>query len=122
MKTSGVSQLFIHGESIKASLVAIVVPDEEASKAWGAKNNMANATFKEIASSDAFRSSLLSELQTFGKANGLKGFELPRAIFIETIPFSIENDLLTPSFKVKRHDVRKRYADSFTELYKSISE
>ena len=122
MKCSGVSQLYIHGESIKASLVAIVVPDEDATKAWGAKNNMASASFKEIASSDAFRAGILAELQSFGKSNGLKGFELPRAIFIETTPFSIENDLLTPSFKVKRHDVRKRYTATFTELYKGINE
>jgi long-chain acyl-CoA synthetase len=122
MKTAGVSQLYIHGESIKASLVAIVVPDEDGAKAWASSNNMANASFKEICQADAFRKGLLAALQAFGKSNGLKGFELPRNIYVESSPFSIENDLLTPSFKVKRHDVRKRYAPQFTALYQEISE
>jgi long-subunit acyl-CoA synthetase (AMP-forming) len=44
-----------------------------------------------------------------GKAARLKGFEDIKALLLEGEAFSVENDLMTPSFKLKRAPLQKRY-------------
>jgi hypothetical protein len=39
----------------------------------------------------------------------LKGFEMLKAIILDPTPFSIERDLITPTFKLKRPQLLKYY-------------
>lgn len=39
----------------------------------------------------------------------MQSFELPRAIHIESKPFSVANDLLTPTFELRRAALLKKY-------------
>ena len=46
-------------------------------------------------------------------------FEFIQKIHIEKEPFSIENDLLTPTMKIKRHIAKRRYADVISSMYET---
>lgn len=46
------------------------------------------------------RDTVLSAITTAGKAAGLKGFEQAKAVVLSPMEWTVENDLLTPSFKV----------------------
>jgi long-chain acyl-CoA synthetase len=39
---------------------------------------------------------------------------------IETEAFTVENDRMTPTFKLKRHPVVKAYREQLTALYNEI--
>ncbi|KAJ2796318.1 medium-chain fatty acid-CoA ligase faa2, partial [Coemansia furcata] len=52
--------------------------------------------------------------------NGLKGFEIPKNIFLESKPFSIENNILTPTFKVKRLVSKDMYKPTLERLYAEL--
>ena len=58
-----------------------------------------------------------------GKAAKLKTFELPKAVHLEgkinelNQGFSIENDCLTPTFKLKRPQLLKRYQTEIDAMY-----
>jgi long-chain acyl-CoA synthetase len=39
----------------------------------------------------------------------LRGFEMLKAVHLEPVLFSIENDLITPTFKLKRPQLLKYY-------------
>ena len=47
-------------------------------------------------------------------------FEIPRAVLLESEPFTVENDLMTPTFKIKRHPVVQQYREKLTGLYNEI--
>ncbi|EQC24674.1 hypothetical protein SDRG_17433 [Saprolegnia diclina VS20] len=47
----------------------------------------------------------------------LNGFECVRAILLHPEPFTVENDLLTPTFKLKRNDVKKLFIKQIDALY-----
>jgi long-chain acyl-CoA synthetase len=43
-----------------------------------------------------------------------------KAVHIELEPFSVENDLLTPSFKLKRNIAQKKYRAVLDQLYANL--
>jgi long-subunit acyl-CoA synthetase (AMP-forming) len=47
----------------------------------------------------------------------LKGFEMARAIRVVAEPFTPENDLLTPTFKLKRNVAKTRFQPLIDEMY-----
>ena len=51
-----------------------------------------------------------------------QGFEMVRAIYIEspTNLCSVENDLLTPTFKLKRAPLQKRYQPEIDAMYAAL--
>ncbi|KAF9189905.1 hypothetical protein BGZ51_009184 [Haplosporangium sp. Z 767] len=122
-----IQQIFIHGDSHESCLVAIAIPDPETfihfvNKVIGNTNlNMSDmAAYKKICNDAKLRQAVLKELIKAGREAGLQGFEIPRAILLEPEAFTVENDKLTPTFKIKRHPVIQEYRERLTALYKEI--
>ena len=61
-----------------------------------------------------------------GKAAKLKSFELPKAVHLEGVindlnqGFNIDNDCLTPTFKLKRAQARDLFRPQIDELYEQL--
>ncbi|OLY82978.1 Long chain acyl-CoA synthetase 7, peroxisomal [Smittium mucronatum] len=118
-----VMQAFVHGDSFRNHLVAVIVPDKETFIPWAKKvlGQVANGlSLKELCSDPAINKALLKELDQAGTASKLQGFEKVKAIYLEPNEFDIEvNQLLTPTLKLKRTEAAKKYADIITQLYQS---
>ena len=89
---------------MKSCLVAIVVPEEAQAKAWCAANGKADAC-----SDPAFKKLVMDDMARLAAENKLNGLERPKDIFLTLDLFSVENDILTPTFKLKRNVARKAY-------------
>ena len=105
-QSSFVSQLFIYGDSRRSFLVAIVVADENAVKTW-AQQNMIDKSFDECCKSEELKAALKIDFARIFKESGLKGFERIVDFKIEKDQWTVENGLLTPTFKLKRPFVQK---------------
>lgn len=114
-----VGQCFVYGDSYQSFLVAIVVPDEDVVRNWAAEHapGLAKASFGELCRESKLREDILSEIKSVSKSNDLLGFETVRAIYVESEAFSDENGLVTPTFKLKRHQLRDRYESEIANLY-----
>jgi long-chain acyl-CoA synthetase len=64
---------------------------------------------------------VLAQMDRVGKLAGLRGFEFAKAIHLEPEPFTIENDLLTPTFKVKRPQAKKHFEAQIAQLYERVN-
>ncbi|KAF9360084.1 hypothetical protein BGX34_007964 [Mortierella sp. NVP85] len=115
-----VAQVFVYGHSLQASLVGVVVPDPETLKPWANENGLAGKSYEELCSQPLVRTTLLKELTAFGKGNDLKGFEILKDIHVTSEQFSLENDLLTPTFKLKRHAAKDKYSVEIERMYASL--
>lgn len=60
---------------------------------------------------------VFAELIKTGKAGRLNSIEQVKQLHLEPTPFSVENGLLTPTFKSKRPQLRNKYKDVFSQLY-----
>ena len=62
------------------------------------------------------------ELERSARAEGLKGFEVIKRVFLEPEQWSTANDLMTPSFKLKRPNLQKHYAQEIKSMYIALGE
>jgi long-chain acyl-CoA synthetase len=121
-----IAQIFVYGDSLKNDLVAIVVPDDDAVRNWAIRHNIAsieNDIARSLTSwceSNDLRKAILSEIMKLSNAAQLHGFEIVKAIHLTSELFSVENDLLTPTFKLKRQQTREKYDLEIKKLYNSL--
>ncbi|CAF1016694.1 unnamed protein product [Rotaria magnacalcarata] len=111
-----VSQVFVYGDSYKNFPVAIVVLNDDFIKRWITKDDK-NAQYNTEAK---LKEHVLNDMLREGKKRGLMSFEQVKAIELIKEPFTIENGLLTPTFKSRRFAVEKKYKDFFIKLYQQI--
>ena len=114
-KSKYISQPWVYGNSFFPMLVAVVTPD------W-------NELKKDCPNEAEWKTFILNEMKTEAKAAKLKTFEIPMAVHLEATVnelnqgFSIENDCLTPTFKVKRPQLLKKYQADVDAMYVSLGE
>lgn len=111
-----VGQIFVDGDSLQTTLMAVVVPDQLYLDKWAKSNNFPSNVNDFCQHKDA-KGTVLKDLHEQGKKAKLAGFEQVQDIYLETEPFSVENDLLTPTLKNKRPALRNKYKNIIAELY-----
>jgi long-chain acyl-CoA synthetase len=109
-----VSQVAVYGDR-KPYLVALVTLDPVAVTAWAAEQGIASDDIALVYNDPRFRAYLDAGLQ---RANGqLASYETVK--YYEVLPedFTVENDLLTPTLKIRRRQIHARYHDLYESLY-----
>ena len=113
-----ISQIFVYGDSFESFLVAVVLLDDDYVKKW----KTTEAASGTDASDEAkLKRAVLDDMTREGKRRGLMSYEQVKAIDFIREPFTIENGLLTPTFKSRRYAVEKKYKELFGKIYKSVS-
>lgn len=97
-----VRQIFVHGSSRHAFVLAVVVPEEIPGPPAAGK------------------AAILASLRTIARDNGLRPYEVPRDILIEALPFSVDNGLLTATGKPARPALNAHYRDRLERAYAAI--
>ncbi len=110
-----IEQILVIGEGQKMP-AAIIQPNYEFVKEWARRHNVScGITTEEMAVSKAVHERIQEEIdhgnKQFGKWETIKRFEMtPEA-------WSVDNDLLTPTFKPKREVILKTYKHLYDKIY-----
>nr|KAF6346873.1 hypothetical protein mPipKuh1_010619 [Pipistrellus kuhlii] len=115
-RSDPVAQIYVHGDSLQAFLVGIVVPDPEVMPSWAQKRGI-EGTYTELCANKEVKKAILEDMVRLGKESGLHSFEQVKAIHIHSDMFSVENGLLTPTLKAKRPELREYFKKQIQELY-----
>jgi long-chain acyl-CoA synthetase len=99
-KCKFVGQCFIYGDSFNSSLVAVVSVDPDVLKSWAASEGIKGGDLRELCNNPRVKAAVLSDMDTVGREAQLRGFEFAKAVTLVLEPFTLENGLLTPTFKV----------------------
>jgi long-chain acyl-CoA synthetase len=108
-----VAQAMVHGDR-HPHLVALIVPDPDFTKEWAARNNVADdlaALVENPAYTRAVGGAVDRVNTTLAPVERIRRF----AVLPES--FTIDNAMLTPSLKIRRHKIREKWGELIEKLY-----
>jgi long-chain acyl-CoA synthetase len=109
-----VSQAVVIGDKRKFPVV-LVVPNFEQLEKWAKIKNLLWTDRRQLINLPLVQAKM--EKEVLRKLSGLASFETPKKVGLLETDFSIESGEMTPSHKVKRRVIEKRYADRVDRLY-----
>ncbi|EGV65751.1 medium-chain fatty acid-CoA ligase faa2 [Yamadazyma tenuis] len=119
------SQMFIHGDSLKDYLVAVLGIDKASQIEFLAKQcklspkqltSLTDEALLKLINEKNNKRTLLSFLNK--SVPQLKGFQKIKNAYIEFEPLTLERDVVTPTMKVKRPIAKKFFSDVLSSMYK----
>ena len=123
-KSPLVGQVWVYGNSQETCLVCVVVPDFDALRSRGGFD--ADGDTEALCRIEAVRKLMLSEVTAEATEARLRPFEVPKAVHVEGRVnalgqgFTVENDTMTPTFKLRRPQLLKMYAAQVDAMYESL--
>ncbi|KAI9000148.1 hypothetical protein DFJ74DRAFT_760603 [Hyaloraphidium curvatum] len=116
-----VMQIYVDGHRDQPSLVAVVVPDPEQIAAFAKSIGIPASTSQEqLAKDPRVVKEVFDDMLKIGTEAGLQFFEQVAAITLHTDPFTVENNLLTPTIKNRRPMLKQRFAADFAKMYAEV--
>ena len=108
-----IAQAMVYGDR-RPHLVALIVPDEDFAGDWGKARN--GATDLETLIEDADFVKAIRD--AVGRVNAkLTAPERVRRFVLAAEGFTIDNGMLTPSLKIRRHIIKEKYLETLDALY-----
>ena len=111
-----ITNVMLHGQN-KPFNVAIIVPDMDSLKKWAAEKGLDTSSIPELLKREEVQQLYREQINEFCK-DAAKGYEKPQRFLLISEDFSTANDMLTPSLKLKRRNVLKRFGEAVEELYR----
>jgi long-chain acyl-CoA synthetase len=120
-----IAQMFVYGDSLQNWLVGIVVPDEDAVRAYLRQSNvpMAGKPFQEICQDASIKDLIFKDMEQLAVDAKLNSYEKVKDIYLEPVQWTPEqeNAILTPTSKIKRPVAKKRYQQQIDDMYQRVS-
>jgi long-chain acyl-CoA synthetase len=108
-----IAQAMVYGDR-KPHLVALIVPDPDFIRNWAAANNKSGDP-TILVDDDDFHSAIQSAVDRVNES--LSVIEKIRRTRLTAQAFTIENELMTPSLKIRRHKINEIHGDALEQLY-----
>lgn len=108
-----IAQAMAHGDR-QSHVVALLVPDADFAKDWAAKHD-AGAELPALVDNPAFQKAMAASIDRVNAS--LSAIERIRRFALLPELFTIDNAMLTPSLKIRRHKIKERWGDQIARLY-----
>ena len=119
-----INQIFLHGISQYSYAIALVYPELKecidylkSIKTPEDNTNYDELKVEDLCGNQKLVEEILKDCDEIGRKYDLKGFELPKKILIIKEPFTLENNLLTPTLKLKGKEIKNKYDEEIKKLY-----
>jgi long-chain acyl-CoA synthetase len=114
MSSQYVEQVMVYGDRC-SYLTAIVVPRREVVEAYARTHGIKADSFPELLRNERIRK--LVEGDVVAKTAGLAPFEQVKAAILSPEPFTVENEMMTVTLKLRRNKIVERWRKELGSLY-----
>ena len=108
-----IAQAMAHGDR-HPHVVALLVPDADFARDWAAKNG-ASGDLAALVDNAEFHKAMGAAIERVNSS--LSAIERIRRFALLPEAFTIDNAMLTPSMKIRRHKIRERWGEAIAKLY-----
>ena len=108
-----IEQALVHGDK-RPHLVGLIVPSQDFADRW-AEENGTSSDLETLVDNAKFLNHMGLVVDRVNKS--LSVIERVRRTILVPASFSIENEMMTPTLKLRRHVIGARYGDSLEALY-----
>jgi len=116
MKSYYISQVFIHGDSLKSCVVGVIVPDVLSIQDWAGKRNIPNQSFTALCNNREVKNLIMKQIEELGLEHNLKYYEKVKDIYLHPNLFSIQNGLLSSTGKLMRTKLVKYFKPQLEDM------
>jgi long-chain acyl-CoA synthetase len=119
MLSTFIANAMVHGQN-KPFNVALLVADLDTLRKWAAEKGLDATSIPELLKRPEVQQ--LYREQINEHTRGFKGYERPQRFLLLGEDFTVANDMLTASLKLKRRGVLNRYGEAVEALYRQAGE
>jgi long-chain acyl-CoA synthetase len=109
-----IGQAMVYGDK-RPHLVALIVPEHDFLVDWSRKSGRRLA-MKDAVADTEFREAVAEAVSRVNKE--LSQAERVRRFVLAGEPFTVENGMMTPSMKIRRHVIRQAFGEALEGLYR----
>ncbi len=110
-----IGQAMVYGDR-RPHLVALIVPNKDFAARW-AKDHGLPGDLATLIRDAGFEAAVTDAVERVNK--DLSAIERVRRVTLTPEPFTVENAMMTPTLKIRRHKIRDRYGAELDRLYDS---
>lgn len=107
-----IAQAMVYGDR-RPYLVGVIVPDQEFMMGWAARQGV---PVQSLPGNPEFQRAIQAAVDRVN--SGISVIEKVRRVILADQPFTVENEQMTPSLKIRRHVLKKVYGPRLDALYK----
>lgn len=112
-----IQNMFVFGDSTRAHLVGIVLPDIVHVAQWLGKERISHEEYAEALKTKELHSAIQKQIDAIAVEKKLLGYQKVNKIALIDDEWTIENGILSPTFKPKRKVLAARYEAQINALY-----
>lgn len=109
-----IGQAMVYGDK-RPNLVALIVPDAEFATSWANEQDINSAELDAVMEHPNFKSVISEAVDRVN--SDLSVIERVRRFTLTAEAFTIDNEMMTPTLKIRRHVIRGKYGETLEALY-----
>ena len=109
-----IGQAMVYGDK-RPHLVALIIPDAEFAATWAKEQGHSEQSIEFVIEHQDFKAVINEAVVRVG--NDLSVIERIRRFTMANEAFTIDNEMLTPTLKIRRHIIRDKYRERLEALY-----
>lgn len=122
-----IAMAYVHGDSTESTLVGVFGVNPETFAPWASKLLGSPVAESDVAALEAaakhptVKTELLKIFDKIGTKAKFNGYEKIKNLLLAVEPFTVENELLTPTLKLKRVHAGRAFKDEIAQMYAEIA-
>ena len=114
-------QVFVHGDSLKSCVVAVIVPCQKEIVDWANRHGISSGSFTCLCSSRQVKKFIMDQIVMLSKEAELAYYEEVKDIYLHPNLFSIENGLLSKGGNLMRQKLVKYFKPQLETLLQYLN-